>query len=95
MSNADHTGQIIDLVLADQSQSIKSFGMFRPAGNKVEARCFYAAVSQYIGQLGNILAGSVKHRSEQVPQVVRKYFGIRYPRLPAQRFHFRPNLLSG
>ena len=69
--------------------------MFRTGGNQVDAGCFNAGVTQNIRQLDHVLAGFIKGSGKQVPQIMRKYFFMHYPSLLAERFHFRPNLLSG
>lgn len=69
--------------------------MLGAGSQKVDAGGVNAAVAEYVGQLGHILAGLIEGLGKQVAEVVWEYFRRRYPRLVAQCFHFSPNLLAG
>ena len=65
--------------------------MFDTRGNDINARRVDAAVTENVGELGNILFNTVEHPREQMPQVVREYLtridiGVR-----AEFFHLSPD----
>ena len=78
--------------LRHQSQLVKLLRLLLAAHGKIDAGRFDIAVSQHIGQAGNVLAGLVKGRGEQVPEVMREHLARRYPRRLTQPFQFIPDL---
>lgn len=69
--------------------------MLRTAGDEVDAGGFDAGMPEQIGEFGDVMADAVESPREQVPQVVRKNLGGRNACEPADRFHLRPDPLSG
>lgn len=54
--------------------------MLCAGGDQVEPGSLDVGMTKDIGKLNEIFAGLVKYGGKQVPQVVGKYFGRRYPR---------------
>lgn len=68
------------------------FAVFIAGGNDVYPCRVNTAVTENICKLGNVLFNAVKNTSEQVAQIVRKYFLWIYPRLLAKPFHLPPDI---
>ena len=74
-----------------QPHTFHSSAVFRAGGNDVDACRVDAAVTEDVGELGDVLFHVVEHAGKQMPQVVRKnLFGVDTCRL-AQCFHFAPD----
>ena len=63
--------------------------------NQVDAGRFDVGMAQHIRQAHHVPADSVKGSGEQMAQIVGEHFGRLHIRLPTQRLHFSPDLLSG
>ena len=83
------------LSLPDQVQAFQLPLMLCAGGKEIDACRFNAGVSQHVGQLYNIPAGSVKAARKEVAQIVGKHLGSCHAGFFADRLHFRPYLLSG
>ena len=66
--------------------------VFIAGGNDINSCCVDTAVTENIGEFCNVLFNAVKNTSEQVAQIVRKYFLWIYPRLLAKSFHLPPDI---
>ena len=66
--------------------------MLSPGSDQVDPGRFNGGVPQQIGQFCDVLAGTVKNRRKQMPQVVGKYLGRLNSRASAQALQFRPDL---
>ena len=71
---------------------LHSTAVLRAGGNNIDPRCVNAAVSENIGELGNVLFQRVKHACKEMPQVVRKHLLRIYACRAAQRFHLPPDI---
>ena len=65
--------------------------MLGAGGHDVDASRIDAAVTEKIGEFGDILLQPVEGAGEEMPEVVRKDLGAVDPRLFAQLFHITPN----
>ena len=67
--------------------------MLRPGSAQVDPGGLNAAVAQHVGQLGHVPGGGVEAPGEEMPQVVGEDLGALHPRLAAEPFHLRPDVL--
>ena len=65
--------------------------MFHAGGHNIDPGGVDAAVSQDVGQLGDILLNAIKSAGKQFSQVVRKHLGFFYPRSFTKLFHLVPD----
>ena len=68
--------------------------MFFAGRYDINSCCVDAAVTEYIGKLGDVLLNSVKRAGEQVAKVMRKHFAGIDIRVPAELFHLTPYVRS-
>ena len=66
--------------------------MLRARGHQVDPGGLDAAVAQQVGELDDVPAGPIKHRGEQVPQIVREHLSGLHTGVLAETFHLRPDL---
>lgn len=78
----------------DQPHMFHPSAMFIAGGNDVNTGGIDTAVTENVGELGNVLFNVVKNTSEQVAQIVGKHLLWIYPRLLTKVFHFSPNVGS-
>ena len=68
--------------------------MFIAGGDNINSCGVDTAVSENIGELGNIFFDTVKGTCEQVTKIMGKHLLWIYPRLLTKAFHFTPNVGS-
>ena len=69
--------------------------MLRFRCEQIDACGLDRAVTEHIGELGDVLGGAVVYPCEQMPEVVRKHLAAVNVCLLANCFHFAPDLFSG
>ena len=80
--------------LYNQTHTFHALTVFCAGRDNIDPCRIDAAVTENIGELGNILFNTVKYTGEQMPEIVRKYlFGIDLC-LNAEAFHFPPDVRS-
>ena len=75
-----------------QSEQFHLLGIFIARGDKIDAGRLYAAVSEDIGKLDDVMADHIEPAREQMPQIVREHLAALDPSRAAQRFHRSPYL---
>ena len=81
------------LLLRYKSQSFQLPLMFHPGRHEVNPRCFDAAVSQQVSQLGDIPTRLIKDCGKQVPKIVREHLFRLYISVFAKPLELGPDLL--
>ena len=76
----------------NQPHIFHAFAVFDAGGNDVNAGSVDTAVTENVGELGNIFFDTVKHSCKQMAQVVRKNFLRIDTRTFAKAFHFPPDI---
>ena len=71
-----------------QPHVFKPLTMLRAGGDDINACGVNAAVTEDVGELGNIFFHAVKRARKQMPQVVRKHFAWIDICILAELFHF-------
>ena len=66
--------------------------MFCAGGHNIDSCCVDAAVSQNIGQFGDLFLNTVKSPGKQLAQIVGKHLAGFYSGCLAEGFHLRPNI---
>lgn len=66
--------------------------MFGAGADDIDSRRVDAAVTENVGELGDVLFYSVENTSKQMPQVVRKHLVRIDVRFHAQRLHIPPDI---
>ena len=66
--------------------------MFCTSGHDIDSCCVDAAVSQNIGQFGDLFLNTVKSPGKQLAQIVGKHLAGFYSGFLAEGFHLRPNI---
>ena len=66
--------------------------VFCAGGHNVNPCCVNAAVSQNIGQLGDVFLNATKSPGKQLAKIVWKHFTGFYSRCLAEGFHLRPDI---
>ena len=66
--------------------------MFSPGADDINARRIDAAVTEDVGEFGDVLFNAVEYAGEQVSQVVRKHLVRIDVCFFTKRFHISPNV---
>ena len=71
---------------------LHSFAVFITGGHDVNTGGVDTAVTENIGELGNILFNAVKSAGKQMPQIMREHLLRIYACLLAKPFHLPPDI---
>ena len=75
-----------------QPHVFKSLAVLCAGGNDVNAGGVDAAVTEDVGELGDVLFNAVKCAGKQMTEIMRKYFAGVDICVPAKLFHFAPDI---
>ena len=68
--------------------------MFCTGSDDVDPGSVYIAMTEDVGELGNVLFNAIEGACKQMAEIVGKHLIRRYPRLLTQCFHLTPDIAS-
>ena len=86
--------RIIVLLLNDQPHFFQNLFMGPGAHCHINPGCLNRGMAQKVRQMRQILLLFIKALGEQVPQIVREYLFRHHAGLPAEGFHFMPDVAA-
>lgn len=78
--------------LYHETHRLHALAVFRAGGNDIDAGGVDAAVTEDVGELGDILLQAVEHAGKQMPQVMREDLAGIDVGLRAEGFHLSPDV---